>query len=166
MEYLSDFSRGAVFFHADMHVHSFGGSYDVKDTSATPQAIVSKAASEGLAIIAITDHNEICNVQAAVAAGTADNILVIPGVELSTPEGHLLAATPALLVRNVAMVLPASWRVGREALLPSDRMPDRCANRRSYSHRKGAPETHAYRWLPDGCAAETCADHSECSEAD
>ena len=60
------------------------------DTTFTPEAIVSKAVSEGLKIIAITDHNEITNVPAALSAAKGKDIVVIPGVELSTPQGHLL----------------------------------------------------------------------------
>lgn len=98
---LESLSSGAKFFRADLHIHSFGASYDVKDTGATPTAIVDTAQREGLAIISLTDHNEIANVPAAVEAGRAAGILVIPGVELSTPEGHLLcyAPTPDALER-------------------------------------------------------------------
>jgi len=82
-------SNGARFFRADMHIHSFGCSPDVKDTSMTPEQIVATAVSEKLQIIAITDHNEIANVERAIDAASSQ-VLVIPGVELSTPEGHLL----------------------------------------------------------------------------
>ena len=100
-EALASLSCGASFFRGDLHIHSFGASYDVKDTAATPAAIVDMAQREGLAIIAITDHNEISNVPTAVEAGRTAGILVIPGVELSTPEGHLLcyAPTPDALER-------------------------------------------------------------------
>ncbi|MAX16490.1 MAG: histidinol-phosphatase [Sphingobium sp.] len=77
-----------------MHIHSFGASHDVKDAAATPQAIVATAHSEGLSIIALTDHNEIMNVPAAIEAGRAIGVFVVPGVELSTPEGHLLCYAP------------------------------------------------------------------------
>ncbi len=87
-------SNGAKFIRGDLHIHSFGGSYDVTDDSATPQAIVGTAAAEGLAIIAIADHNEISNVRPAVDAGVANGVLVVPAVELSTPEGHLLCYLP------------------------------------------------------------------------
>ncbi len=92
---LMEHSNGAAFFRADLHVHSFGASYDVSDDTATPEAIVSVAKAEGLAMIAITDHNEVRNVRPAVAAGQAEGLLVIPGVELSTPEGHLLCYAPS-----------------------------------------------------------------------
>lgn len=82
-------SSGARFYRADLHIHSYGGSHDVKDHLMTSEAIVKTALAEQLRLIAITDHNEISNVPAAIkAAGTV--ISVVPGVELSTPEGHLL----------------------------------------------------------------------------
>jgi hypothetical protein len=43
--------RGARFFRADLHIHSNAGSHDVSDTAATPEAIVTTAAQEGLKII-------------------------------------------------------------------------------------------------------------------
>jgi hypothetical protein len=81
---------GARFIRADLHIHSFGASHDVKDTGMTPEAIVNTAISEGLGLIAVTDHNEISNVEPALKAAEGKPVLVIPGVELSTPEGHLL----------------------------------------------------------------------------
>ena len=60
----------------------------------TPQAIVNTAVSEGLGVIAITDHNEISNVAAATIEAFGSSITVIPGVELSTPQGHLLCYLP------------------------------------------------------------------------
>jgi DNA polymerase III alpha subunit len=56
----------------------------------TPAAIVHTAVAEGLGLIALTDHNEICNVQEALKAAAGKPVLIVPGVELSTPEGHLL----------------------------------------------------------------------------
>ena len=62
--------------------------------NATPEAIVSTAAKEGLKIIAIADHNEIDGVAPALTAAEAVDILVVPAVELSTSEGHLLCYLP------------------------------------------------------------------------
>lgn len=83
---------------ADLHIHSFGerGSYDVSDASMTPEAIVDAAQAEKLGIISITDHNEIRNVESALKAAEGRSILIVPGVELSTPQGHLLAYAPTL----------------------------------------------------------------------
>jgi PHP family Zn ribbon phosphoesterase len=91
---ITDLSRGARFFRADLHIHSVAGSHDVKDAAATPEAIVTTAAQEGLKIIAITDHNEIMGVAPALGAAAAADIFVVPGVELSTSEGHLLCYLP------------------------------------------------------------------------
>jgi ABC-type lipoprotein export system ATPase subunit len=91
---ITELSRGARFFRADLHVHSIAGSHDVRDTAATPEAIVTTAAREGLKIIAIADHNEILGVAAALGAAAAADVLVVPAVELSTSEGHLLCYLP------------------------------------------------------------------------
>jgi len=84
------FSAGARFLRADLHIHSHVGSHDVSDVTMTPETIADRAASENLSIIAITDHNEISNVPRGIAAASGKNVLLIPGVELSTPQGHLL----------------------------------------------------------------------------
>lgn len=86
-------SKGALFYKADLHIHSFGegtGSYDVTDTSNTPQNIVDTAISKGLKVISITDHNEILNSLNAILYAKDKDILVIPGIEVSTTQGHLL----------------------------------------------------------------------------
>jgi len=87
---------GAHFYRADLHIHSYGASHDVRDTAMTPEAIVATAAQEGLAIVAITDHNEIGNVEAALLASQGSSVFVVPGIELSTPQGHLLCYLPTL----------------------------------------------------------------------
>lgn len=87
-------TNGACFYRGDLHIHSFQASHDVRDPSMTPQNIVATAVKERLGIIAVADHNEISNVQATVTAGEVAGVLVIPAVELSTPEGHLLCYFP------------------------------------------------------------------------
>ena len=86
-------SQGALFYRADLHLHSFGigmGSNDVKDTTNTPNAIVDTAIAKGLNVISITDHNEIMNSIMAVNYSGGKDVLVIPGIEISTTQGHLL----------------------------------------------------------------------------
>jgi DNA repair ATPase RecN len=84
------YPNGARFYRADLHIHSYGASHDVRDVNMTAQNIVSTAMREGLSIIAVTDHNEIGNVEAALIAAHGSKLLVVPGIELSTPQGHLL----------------------------------------------------------------------------
>jgi DNA repair ATPase RecN len=86
--------NGARFHNVDLHIHSYGASHDVKDQTMTPEAIVASAVKQGLTVIAITDHNSNANVQRALAHAQqhyAGRILVLPGVEVTTAHGHLLA---------------------------------------------------------------------------
>lgn len=92
-------STVAEFRRADLHIHTFGpltGSYDVEDPTMTVEAIVSKARAFGIDVIAIADHNRVGNVGRAIEAGTAEGVYVVPAVELSTPQGHLLVYAPTL----------------------------------------------------------------------
>lgn len=85
-------NQGALFYRADLHIHSYGlgGSFDVKDTTNTPNAIVDTAIAKGLKVISITDHNEFMNSISAVEYAKDKDILVVPGIEVSTTQGHLL----------------------------------------------------------------------------
>ncbi|WP_428673781.1 TrlF family AAA-like ATPase [Reyranella sp.] len=85
---------GARFFRADLHIHSHPASHDVTDATCTPEAIVTTAKRGGLDFIAVADHNEIDGSLRAVAAGATARFLVIPAVELSTLQGHLLCYLP------------------------------------------------------------------------
>jgi len=92
---MNDFSAinsGAKFYKADLHIHSFGdeGSYDVTDQTMTPEKIVDTSIEKGLSIISITDHNEDRNVNKAIKYAEDKKLLVIPGIEVSTTQGHLL----------------------------------------------------------------------------
>lgn len=82
----------AKFYRGDLHIHSYGqfGSFDVTDTTMTPQAIVDKSIEKGLKIISIADHNEINNSFLAIEYSKDKDILVLPGIEVTTTQGHLL----------------------------------------------------------------------------
>lgn len=85
-------NSGSKFLRADMHIHSYGdgGSFDVRDKEMTPHNIVDTAIANNLSIICITDHNEIENAKAAAEYSRDKPILFIPGIEVSTTQGHLL----------------------------------------------------------------------------
>jgi len=102
IEEISKHSSGAHFHRADLHVHTFGkkGSYDVADERNTAQNIIDLAISEGIGFLSITDHNEIGNVEGAIEYAMGKPILVVPGVELSTPNGHLLIYAPTIEALN------------------------------------------------------------------
>ena len=100
MSVLDDFTdvtgltNGARFVRGDLHIHSVAGSHDVSDAAATPSAIVDAAIAEGLSVIAVADHNEVRGSIDAIAAARGNPILVVPAVELSTMQGHLLCYLP------------------------------------------------------------------------
>ena len=87
------YNNGARFIRADLHIHSYGkdsGSFDVTDQEMTPEKIVDTAIDSNLQIISITDHNEILNSKAAIDYAEGKDLLVVPGIEVSTTQGHLL----------------------------------------------------------------------------
>lgn len=93
---ITSLQNGAKFYRADLHIHSYGASHDVKDKTMTPEAIIKTAIAENIDIIALTDHNEISNVDKVIEAAKGTSVFVIPGIELSTPQGHLLCYLPDL----------------------------------------------------------------------
>lgn len=93
---LESIDNGAHFIRADLHIHSYGASRDVRDPLMTPDAIVAEALARRLSVISVTDHNVVMNVEAAIAAAAPypNELIVIPGVEVTTADGHLLAYFP------------------------------------------------------------------------
>lgn len=73
---------------AELHVHS-----TYSDGIDAVEKIVMRAAEIGLACISITDHDTVQGSLAAIDFVRDENlgITVIPGVEISTADGHLLA---------------------------------------------------------------------------
>ena len=73
---------------ADLHIHSIWSH----DGTATISAILKYTTTKtNLNIIAITDHDKIKGAAEAVELAPKYNIEVIPGCEISTKDGHLLA---------------------------------------------------------------------------
>lgn len=109
--------HGARFYSADLHVHSYGGSADVRDSAMTVETIIDSAVRQKIALLAITDHNNDANISAAMnhAARYADRLLLIPGVEITTSHGHLLvyfSPTHAGRVRDLLGVLRIEGSLG------------------------------------------------------
>ena len=72
---------------ADLHIHTIY-SYD---GTATVPAVLRRAKQIGLDVIAITDHDELRGSFKALEIAPSYGIEVIPGVEVTTAEGDLLA---------------------------------------------------------------------------
>src|SRR5438045_3538074 len=79
--------------NVDLHTHTFFSG----DGVSSPEELITAARAKGLHGVAITDHNT-CDAIAYLlekklmrADGKpVDDFLVIPGVEVTTSEGHLL----------------------------------------------------------------------------
>lgn len=70
----------------DLHSHS-----NCSDGTLTPQALVARAAQRGVAMLALTDHDDTSGLAAARSAAAAHGIRLIDGVEISvTWRGHTI----------------------------------------------------------------------------
>jgi hypothetical protein len=69
----------------DLHVHSCFS----EDAEGTPKEIITSLQQKGLHGVAITDHNTVKGALQAVNQAPKD-FVVIPGIEISTKDGHLL----------------------------------------------------------------------------
>ena len=82
-----------MFFRYDFHNHSCLSPCG--DNDMTPYNFVNMAKIMGLDVVALTDHNTCLNCPAAVKAGEAAGITVIPGMELCTSEEiHVVCLFP------------------------------------------------------------------------
>ena len=99
-------STGAKFRKADLHVHT-PASKDMGRNwrGASPRDVVDFALAAKLDIIAITDHNTIDWCDSVREAASDTQLHVLPGTEISTRHGHLLAifdeATDVDDIRNL-----------------------------------------------------------------
>jgi predicted metal-dependent phosphoesterase TrpH len=82
----------------DLHVHT---RYS-RDGESSVEEILKKAEEAGLDAIAITDHDTVDGVKHALSIPS--KVLVIPGIEGSTRQGHLL-------ILGIAEVVPAGLDV-------------------------------------------------------
>jgi predicted metal-dependent phosphoesterase TrpH len=69
---------------ADLHVHT---TYS-KDSLITPTDLIFYAKKRGLNAVAVTDHNQL---EGAYKIAKETDFLVIPGMEVSSGDGHIVA---------------------------------------------------------------------------
>jgi predicted metal-dependent phosphoesterase TrpH len=72
---------------ADLHIHTI---YSI-DGTASVSAVLRRAKLAELDVISITDHDEIRGALKALELAPSHGVDVIPGIEITTAEGHLLA---------------------------------------------------------------------------
>lgn len=77
----------------DLHVHSFYSA----DGVSSPEDLIASAREAGLQAFAVTDHNTCDAVDYMIQRGLmredglpVNGLLVVPGIEVTTAEGHLL----------------------------------------------------------------------------
>lgn len=95
---------------ADLHMHTIY-SYD---GTATVPAVLERARQVGLDVIAITDHDEIRGALQAEQLASKFNLHVIPGVEITTAEGDLLALGIRKLVPAGLPLIETLLQVGEQ----------------------------------------------------
>ena len=100
--------------NADLHVHS---NYS-KDSLITPKDLVYYAKKRGLTAVAVTDHNQI---EGSWKIAKEVDFLVIPGMEVSSADGHIVAL-------NVKELIPRGLSAGETV--------DRIHRGRRNSHRR------------------------------
>lgn len=67
----------------DLHAHTTASDGDL-----TPSELVAHAAAAGVSLLAVTDHDTVDGVTAAIAAGPAHGVTVVAGVELTAQVAH------------------------------------------------------------------------------
>ena len=72
---------------ADLHIHTI---YSYDGTASVPD-VLQRAQNLGLHVIAITDHDEIAGALKALELASAYGVEVLPGIEVTTRQGDLLA---------------------------------------------------------------------------
>ncbi|MEX2045739.1 MAG: PHP-associated domain-containing protein [Chloroflexota bacterium] len=95
---------------ADLQLHS-----DLGDGLASPEAILDAAERVGLDVIALTDHDDIRGafVLRDIAARRSSPVAVVPGIEVTTRSGHLLALWVEDEIPMFAALAPTVSRIHR-----------------------------------------------------
>ena len=76
---------------ADLHVHTIYS----KDSLITPKDLVYYAKKRGLNAVAVTDHNQL---DGAYKIAKETDFLIIPGMEVSSSDGHIVALNVSELI--------------------------------------------------------------------
>jgi len=108
----------------DLHTHSFFSG----DGVSTPEELIAAARAKGLHGLALTDHNTCEGMEYMLRKGLmredglpVDGFLAIPGVEVSTSDGHILCVgvtLPNMKGRPAAEVCKAIHERGGLAIAP------------------------------------------------
>jgi predicted metal-dependent phosphoesterase TrpH len=99
----------------DLHVHTNFS----RDGESSVEDILKRAEAVGLDAIAITDHDTVEGAKKALTCKT--DVLVIPGVEITTKQGHLLVLGVTEMIPtglDVAETIAIARKLGAVLILP------------------------------------------------
>lgn len=90
----------------DLHAHSV-----FSDGTLSPQEVVARAQQCGVDVLALTDHDSVAGIDAALAAARSLDIALVPGVEISVSWGkHLVHIVGLCIDWQHAVFLAAMQR--------------------------------------------------------
>lgn len=95
---------------ADLHIHTIYSW----DGTMTPAAVLKAAALAGMNVIAITDHDDMRATFEARCLAERYGVEVIPGIEITTSEGHLLALFVEKLIPAGLTLVETLMRIGEQ----------------------------------------------------
>ena len=76
----------------DLHRHTMPDSLGEFDFD--PEEFLLECIRDGLDVVAVTDHDRTDHIDALMKEAARHDIIVVPGVEISTDRGHILALAP------------------------------------------------------------------------
>ena len=77
----------------DLHRHTVPDEGE-GDEAFDPVVFLRDCVSEGLDVVAVTDHDRTDHIDAVLEEAQNHGVIVVPGVEMSTDRGHVLALAP------------------------------------------------------------------------
>lgn len=144
--------NGPMTSHYDLHAHS-----TASDGTLTPAELMARAASAGVKVMALTDHDTLAGLDEAAAAAGSHGMAFVPGVEVSVSwqrmTVHIVglgvdAGNPALQQGLGQLVEYRDWRaeeIGRR--LAKAGIPDAFEGARALSNGRLISRTHFARFL-------------------
>ena len=76
----------------DLHRHTTPDAQD--EFEFDPKSFLTECVRDGLDVVAVTDHDRTDHIDAVMEEAPNHDIIVVPGAEISTDRGHVLALAP------------------------------------------------------------------------